>query len=131
MSNRGLRETLEAEGGEVAAAIAPDNGAEPTGGKPAGARIDGASEHGLAVELIREGYLLHYGGSGRLLKPDDADLALLAGDRMYALGLARLAELGDLQAVARLAEVIARSAQGHVTGDPALAEAAWDSLRGS
>ena len=28
--------------------------------------------------------------------PDDADLALLAGDQLYALGLARLAALGDL-----------------------------------
>jgi hypothetical protein len=119
MRTHRLRETLEAEGGEVAAAIAHDGSAE----------VDGATDYGLAVELIREGYLLHYGGQGRLLKPDDADLALLAGDRMYALGLSRLAELGDLAAVADLAEVIARSAQGHVTGDLDLAEDAWASLR--
>jgi hypothetical protein len=119
MRSHRLRDTLEAEGGEVAAAISPGDGAE----------VDGATDYGLAVELIREGYMLHYGGQGRLLKPGDADLALLAGDRMYALGLSRLAELGDLDAVADLAEVIARSAQGHVTADPELAEAAWASLR--
>jgi hypothetical protein len=130
MSHRGLREALEAEGGEVAAAIAPDGGASRGDGRPDGNEVDGATEYGLAVDLIREGYLLHYGGSGRVLKPDDADLALLAGDRMYALGLARLAGMGDLEAVAELAEVIARSAQGHVTADPALAQAAWDSLQG-
>jgi hypothetical protein len=117
--SRRLREALEAEGGEVAASVAPEAGAE----------VDGTTEYGLAVELIREGYLLHYHGKGHLLEPRDADLVLLAGDRMYALGLARLARLGDLDAVAELAEVIARSAQGHVTGDTDMAEAAWASLR--
>ena len=41
------------------------------------------------------------------MRPDDPDLALLAGDRLYALGLERLAALGDLEAVAELADVIA------------------------
>jgi hypothetical protein len=35
----------------------------------------------------------------------------MAGDRLYALGLARLAELGDLQAVGELADVISLAAQ--------------------
>ena len=46
------------------------------------------------VEAVREGYLLHY-GEPRLLAGHDADLALLAGDYLYALGLDRLAALGD------------------------------------
>ena len=41
------------------------------------------------VEAVREGYLLHY-GEPRLLVGADADLALLAGDYLYALGLERL-----------------------------------------
>ena len=71
----------------------------------------------LLVEAIREGYLLHY-GEGRVLRPDDPDLALLAGDRLYALGLARLAELGDLEAVAALADVISRARAGARRGRP-------------
>src|SRR3954453_6527969 len=46
------------------------------------------------VEAIREGYLLHH-GEARIVATDDQDLALLAGDRLYALGLADLAEMGD------------------------------------
>jgi len=43
---------------------------------------------------------------------------LLAGDHLYALGLARLAALGDLDAVAELADVISLSAQAHASGGP-------------
>ena len=77
------------------------------------------------VEAIYEGYLQHY-GTGRVLRPADPDLALLAGDRLYALGLARLAELGDLDAVGVLAGVISRAAQAHAEGDPEAASAAWE-----
>ena len=77
------------------------------------------------VEAIYEGYLQHY-GDGRVLQPGDPDLALLAGDRLYALGLAQLAELGDLEAVDILAGVISRAAQAHAEGDPAAAGAAWE-----
>src|SRR5690242_10800413 len=66
----------------------------------------------LVVEAIREGYLLHY-ASGRLLREDDRDLMLLAGAHLSALGLARLAALGDLAAVTELADVISLGAQGH------------------
>ena len=51
---------------------------------------------------------------------------MLAGDRLYALGLERLAAIGDLEAVAELADVIALCAQAHAEGDPARAEAVWD-----
>src|SRR5215217_526554 len=51
-------------------------------------------EYALVVETVREGYLLHY-GEPRLLRGHDADLALLAGDYLYALGIERLARLGD------------------------------------
>ena len=61
-----------------------------------------------------------------MLRPEDPDLALLAGDRLYALGLARLAELGDLAAVTALADLISLSAQAHAEGDPERADAAWE-----
>jgi len=96
------------------------------------ADYDGPTPHGdaagerlaLVVEAIREGYLLHY-GEGRVVRTGDADLALLAGDRLYALGLERLAALGDLDAVADLADLISESAQAHAEGDPARADAIW------
>lgn len=69
-------------------------------------------EYALVVEAVREGYLLHY-GKPRLLRGHDADLALLAGDYLYALGIERLASLGDAEAVAVLAELIGRCAQLH------------------
>ncbi len=50
------------------------------------------AEYALVIEAVREGYLLHY-GEPRLLAGHDPDLALLAGDYLYALGLDRLATL--------------------------------------
>lgn len=72
-------------------------------------------EYSLVVESVREGYLLHY-GKPRLLAGHDDDLALLAGDYLYALGIERLAALGDADAVARLADLISRCAQLHAEG---------------
>ena len=56
---------------------------------------------------------------------EDDDLALLAGDRLYALGLERLAAAGDLAAVAALADLIALSAQAQAAADEDLARAVW------
>lgn len=69
-------------------------------------------EYAFVVEAVREGYLLHY-GTPRLLAGHDNDLALLAGDYLYALGIDRLAALGDADAVEVLADLIARCAQLH------------------
>jgi hypothetical protein len=82
------------------------------------------SEYSLLVEAVREGYLLHY-AQGRVLRTPDPDLALLAGDRLYALGLDRLADLGDLDGVAVLADLISECARAHAEGDPARAQRAW------
>ena len=68
----------------------------------------------LGLESIYEGYLLHYGRS-RLFEPDDEDTGLLLGDYLYAHGLVRIAELGEVDAVAALAELI--SACAHLRGE--------------
>ena len=91
----------------------------------AGSRAAAAPhEYALLVEAVREGYLLHY-GEPRLLAGHDDDLALLAGDYLYALGIERLAALGDVEAVAILAELIARCAQLHAEGREAEVPALW------
>ncbi len=77
---------------------------------PRAARAPAA--YARVVESVREGYLLHY-GRPRLVVTDDRDLALLAGDYMYASGLALLASLGDLDAVRVLAELISLCADAH------------------
>jgi hypothetical protein len=82
-------------------------------------------ERAYAVAAIREGYELH-GGGGRVVATPDPDLALLAGDRLYALGLAELAAAGDLAGVRAMAEVIAASAAARGAGDEQAAEAAWE-----
>lgn len=87
--------------------------------------VDHREEYELLVEAIYEGYLLHY-GTPRIVRPPEADLALLAGDQLYALGLARLVQLGDLDAVVELADVITLCALAHGGGAPELADAVWD-----
>lgn len=83
-----------------------------------------ADEYALVMEAVREGYLLHYGES-RLLSGHDDDLALLAGDYLYALGLDRLAALGDTEAVAVLSELISKCAQLHAEGRGAEVDPLW------
>src|ERR671918_3030382 len=69
----------------------------------------------LAIETIYEGYLVHY-GRPRLFAPGDGDAALLLGDYLYAQGLVRIAELGDVAAVADLADLISLCAQLRADG---------------
>jgi hypothetical protein len=75
----------------------------------------GPAQHAVALETIYEGYLAHY-GSPRLFAPPDQDVALLLGDHLYAQGLVRVAEAGDVAAVADLAELISLCAQGRADG---------------
>ena len=133
MSVAALREALLDHGGTLAdslvdgAALSPPPG--PGHGAPqlasSGPRPAGREhEYELLLEMILEGSLLHY-GTPRLVRSDDRDLALLLGDQLYALGLARLAELGDLEAVAELADLISLLAQAQAASDPRLADAVW------
>ncbi|HYZ79889.1 MAG TPA: hypothetical protein VE571_01390 [Solirubrobacteraceae bacterium] len=139
MSLGALREALLDHGGTLADSIATappsdlSGGVNPGSGPGVGAPKLAASgprsagqerEYELLVEMILEGSLLHY-GTPRLVRCDDRDLALLLGDQLYALGLARLAELGDLEAVAELADLISLLAQAQAASDDRLAEAIW------
>jgi hypothetical protein len=128
-----LREAVRTSGSPLAEALGdepappPADDREPAVAAAAGPRAAAArAEVELAVMAVHEGYRLHYGGPRALPLADDPDLALLAGDRLYALGLARLADLGDLPAIAALADVIALSAKAHASGDAELAAATWD-----
>jgi len=107
------------------AIAATDGDLDPCALAAAGPRVAAhRDEVELAVTAVLEGCLLHY-GRPRALQISDPDLALLAGDGLYALGLARLAAIGDLTAIAELADIIALSAQAHTAGDGELALAAW------
>lgn len=125
-----LAKALAAEGGALAELV--QSSADPASQEPgppqlaaSGPRAAGqAAEYELLLEMIYEGSLLHY-GSGRVVQTGDPDLALLLGDQLYALGLTRLAALGDLEAVDALADVISRLAQAHAEGDPGSAEEIW------
>jgi hypothetical protein len=111
--------------GEVAAAAGPSLAAHAVA-DPGPPRFDAAlGERRFVLEAVYEGYLLHY-GAARLFEGMDEDLCLLAGDALYALGLARLADSGDLPAVAELADLISRSAQAHAEGRGESAEALWE-----
>jgi hypothetical protein len=78
----------------------------------------------FVLDAVREGYELHY-GTPRLFADMDDDLRLLAGDALYALGLSRLAERGDLDAVAELADLISSCARAQAEGAPEQAEERW------
>jgi hypothetical protein len=129
-----LVELLRHEGGLMASLVdgdgRPDGRAQRASSAPAravaeGPRAEGrAEEYELLVEAIYEGYLLHY-GSPRVVQAPEDDLQLLAGDQLYAIGLARLVALGDTAAVAELADTITLSALAQGAGNPELADAVW------
>jgi hypothetical protein len=105
-----------------------DSAEEPVLGPlaAAGPRAAAApAEYALVVEAVREGYLLHY-AEPRLLAGHDPDLALLAGDYLYALGIERLAALGDTKAVHELADLISTCAQLHTEGREDEVAAVWE-----
>ena len=83
-----------------------------------------AAQYAFIVEAVREGYLCHYGRS-RLLDEPDSDLALLAGDLFYAIGISGLAELNDLESTGILSDLIRVAAELQAAGRPDLAGVLW------
>jgi hypothetical protein len=102
-------------------ALAPYAVSEP--GPDRFAEVDGP--RGFVLEAVYEGYLLHYGTS-RAFTGMDSDMRLLAGDALYALGLARLADAGDMEAVAVLSDLISATAQAQAEGRADDADALWE-----
>jgi hypothetical protein len=125
-----LRDLLLEEGGLIAALVGPvgnGDGAPPSPARLAarGPRAAGRrEEYELLIEAIYEGYLLHY-GAPRIVRAPEADLGVLAGDRLYAIGLARLVALGDTLAVAELADTITLAALAQGADEDELADAVW------
>ena len=110
-----LRGVVSAEGEALATALGDVPAEDTLGRLVAACGGPDAEERALIVESVLEGYLLHY-GTARVIATEDEDLRLLAGDYMYALGLSRLARLGDLDSVSVLADLISQSARYHATG---------------
>jgi hypothetical protein len=126
-----LVDELRAEGGLLAAALADGRPADSQGDPQpaalaaAGPRAAGSpAEYELLVEAIYEGYRQHY-GVPRLMPAAESDLRLLAGDRLYAIGLEHLVALGDVEAVVELADVISLCALAHARRAPELAGPVW------
>ncbi len=115
-----LADALRAEGGLLADALR----AQAPADEPLLADVP-SGPYALTLAAVREGYLLHYSASRVTDLSEDADLALLGGDRLYALALAELAALGDLDAVVTLADLISDCARAHADEQPAQAAAAW------
>src|SRR5689334_18955753 len=88
-----------AELAELPAVPSPVRGGPPQTASKGPRAAGREQDYELLLEMIYEGSRLHY-GEPRVIGPIDPDLALLLGDQLYALGLSRLAELGDLDAVA-------------------------------
>ena len=91
--------------------------------EPPSDRFDG--EHAFVLEAVYEGFLLHY-GEPRAFAGMDADLRLLAGDSLYALGLERLARAGDVDAVAELGDLISLCSQAEIEGRRELIGPLWE-----
>jgi hypothetical protein len=92
--------------------------------RPGPDRFEGGAR-AYVLEAVYEAYLLHY-GEPRAFVEMDADLRLLAGDALYAQGLERLADLGDMEAVSELADLISLCAWAAAAERPELADALWD-----
>ena len=103
--------------------LAPHAVAEPGAGRYE-EELAHVPDRAFVAEAVYEGYLMHY-GKPRAFAGMDPDLRLLAGDALYALGLSRLAERGDVEAVAELADLISLCARAHGEGRPELAEGLW------
>ena len=118
-STADLWETIAADAGQESAlwnaALRPREEQE----RDAVFSLLGEPRYALGIETIYEGYLLHYGRT-RLFAPEDQDAALLLGDYLYAHGLVRIEEVGTVEAVSDLAELIALCAYLHaekIAGD--------------
>ena len=112
---------------QVVAAVEPSLAryARPDPGPDRFDSLGADGDRAFVLEAVYEGYLLHY-ATPRAFEGMDPDLRLLAGDALYALGLSRLAQRGDLAAVAELSDLISLTAQAQAEGHPEHAEELWE-----
>ena len=110
--------------GEIAAAAARESPLWAEALRPQGARECEPvfstlceDRFALGLETIYEGYLVHY-GRPRLFAPGDDATSLLLGDYLYAHGLVHIAATGDVDAVAKLAQLISDCAALRADGAP-------------
>jgi hypothetical protein len=91
------------------------------------AEVGGDERYIEAIELVHEGYLLHYRDSRVIDLPStDRETALLAGDVAYARGLRGVAERGDLAGVTLLARLMSACSLARDEGRPfVLDDALW------
>jgi hypothetical protein len=82
----------------------------------------------LGLETVYEAYLVHY-GRPRLFEVPNEDERVLLGDYLYAHGLVRIASAGGVDAVAVLAELIARCTALRADGAAGDGEAWVDAAR--
>ena len=94
-----------------AAALRPDAEREPVA---VFSRLAPAV-YAVGLETVYEAYLVHY-GLPRLFATGEESERVLLGDYLYAHGLVRVAETGDVGAVADLAELISLCAQARADG---------------
>jgi hypothetical protein len=113
---------------EVAAAVEPALAPYALADPPRGeweSRPGLSADRAFVMEAVFEGFLLHY-REPRAFAGMDADLRLLAGDSLYALGLERLAQRGDLPAVAELAALISACAKAEAEGRQGEVPPLWE-----
>jgi hypothetical protein len=109
---------------EVVAACDPALSSYAVSDPPGGRFDDVEGVRGFVLEAVYEGYLMHH-GEPRAFTGMDRDMRLLAGDALYALGLSRLADTGDLEAVGVLSDLISATAQAQAEHRPEDAAALW------
>jgi hypothetical protein len=106
--------------------LAPHVAGDPAPGRWEQRLGAGDRDRAFTMEAVHEGFLLHYREPVAFSAGMDPDLRLLAGDSLYALGLERLAQAGDLTAVAELADLISLCAQAEAEGRPEAIEPLWE-----
>jgi hypothetical protein len=83
---------------------------QPVFGPVAGPRF------AAGVESIYEGFLVHH-THGRVFRPPDRMHGLLLGDYLYASGLVDVCAVGDVEAVAALADLVGLAAHLRAEGN--------------
>jgi hypothetical protein len=80
--------------------------------------VGGIADRAIAASAVwaraalpsAERYLVHHAPRGRVFAPADREQGLLLGDYLYASGLVRVCAVGDVDAIAALADLVSLAA---------------------